>query len=123
MSKMKAFPEDKIQLAKIMIFVFDWTKNIVRKREKTGYYHFLLFPQCFQKAYFSGSLKVGIVWYIVNSLPNDKILDWFKFKAFADDHINVIQKLKVVLDWIENIVTSIFSFSTMFSKAFIFMVV
>ena len=24
-----------------------------------------------------------------DSLPNDKILDWSKFKAFADDKINV----------------------------------
>ena len=26
-----------------------------------------------------------IVWYTVNSLPNDKISDWSKFKAFADN--------------------------------------
>ena len=29
-----------------------------------------------------------------NSLPNDKILDWSKIKALADDKINVVQKLK-----------------------------
>ena len=26
-----------------------------------------------------------------NSLPNDKILDWSKLKAVADDKINVIE--------------------------------
>ena len=45
-----------------MIYVFDRVENIVGKGESTGYQHFLLFPQCFQKASISGSLKVGIVW-------------------------------------------------------------
>ena len=37
-------------------------ENIVGKGENAGHQHFLLFPQCFQKVYFSGLLKVGIVW-------------------------------------------------------------
>ena len=41
---------------------------------------------------------------IINSLPNDKILDLPKLKAFADDKINVIQKLKFALGGVENIV-------------------
>ena len=45
-----------------MIFVFDRVENIARKGENAGYQHFLLFPQCLQKAFYSGSLKVGIVW-------------------------------------------------------------
>ena len=45
-----------------MIFVFDRVENIVGKGENADYQHFLLFPQCFQKAFDSGSLKVGIVW-------------------------------------------------------------
>ena len=28
----------------------------------------------------------------INTLPNDKILDWSKLKAFADDKINVDEK-------------------------------
>ena len=39
-----------------------------------------------------------------NSLPNDKIFDWSKFIAFADDKINVTEKLKFVLKMVENIV-------------------
>ena len=44
-----------------MISVFDSVENIVGKEENAVYQHFLLFPQCFQKASFSELLKVGIV--------------------------------------------------------------
>ena len=40
----------------------------------------------------------------VNSLPNDKILDWSKMKAFADDKIDVTDKLKFLLGIVGNIV-------------------
>ena len=40
----------------------------------------------------------------VNSLPNDTILEWSKLKAFADDKINLIEKLKLALGQVENIV-------------------
>ena len=46
----------------MMICVTDWVENIVRKGKNAGYQHFRLFPQCFHKASFLGSLKVGIVW-------------------------------------------------------------
>ena len=39
----------------------------------------------------------------LNSLPNDKILDQSKLKAFTDDQINATMKLKFVLGMIENI--------------------
>ena len=32
--------------------------------------HFRLFPQCFQKASYTESLKVIIVWYTINTLPS-----------------------------------------------------
>ena len=38
-----------------------------------------------------------------NSLPNDKILDMTKLKAFADDKINETLKLKFALGQVENI--------------------
>ena len=54
----------------------------------------------------------------VNCLTNDKISDLSKFKAFADDKINVTQKFKFELGRVENIVgkeenagISIFPFS------------
>ena len=56
-----------------------------------------------------------------NSIPNDKFSDRSKLKAFADDKIDVIEKLKFVLGRVENIVemlvTNIFSFSHSFQKA------
>ena len=39
-----------------------------------------------------------------NALPNDKILDWSKLKAFEDDKINETEKLKFVLESVENMV-------------------
>ena len=44
---------------------------------------------------------------IVNSLPNDKILDWSKLKAFADDNIKVLNIIIFVFDRIENIVRKV----------------
>ena len=53
-----------------MIFVFDRVENIVGKGENDGYQHFLLFPQCFQKGLYPGSLKVWILWLRVKkSVP------------------------------------------------------
>ena len=46
-SKLKAFADDKLKVAKIMTFVLDSVENIVGKGENAS---------------FSGSLKVGIVW-------------------------------------------------------------
>ena len=66
----------------------------------------------------------------INSLPSNKILDLSKFKAFADDKMNETQKLKFAFETVESLwekekimVTSIFSFSTMFSKGYILRVV
>ena len=37
-------------------------ENVVGKGENAGYQHFLLYPQCFLKASYTGLLKVVIVW-------------------------------------------------------------
>ena len=37
-----------------------------------------------------------------NSLPNDKILDVTKLKAFADDKMKVTEKMEFVLKVLEN---------------------
>ena len=60
--KLKAFADNKINVAHFMIFAYEGVENIVGKGENAGVQHFLLFPQCFQKASFLGSLKVGTVW-------------------------------------------------------------
>ena len=68
--------------------------------------------------------------YLLNSLPNDKILDQSKFKAFVDDKINVTKILKSVQGREETLwgkekilVTSIFFFSHNVFKRFLFRVV
>ena len=61
-SKLKAFADDNINVNEKFQFILGKIENIVGKGENAGYQHFLLFPQCFLKAVFSGSLKVGIVW-------------------------------------------------------------
>ena len=48
-------------MSKKLKFVLVRVENIVGKGENADYQHFLLFPQCFQKASFPGSLKVSIV--------------------------------------------------------------
>ena len=39
----------------------------------------------------------------LNSLPNHKNLDHSKFKAFADNKINVTEKWRFVVERVENI--------------------
>ena len=61
-SKLKAFADDKINVNVKLKLGLERVESIVGKGENAGYQHFLLFPQCIQKASFSMSLKVGIVW-------------------------------------------------------------
>ena len=61
-SKLKAFACDKINVTEKVKLVSEKVENIVGKAGNAGYQHFLLFPQCFQKASYTGSLKVRIVW-------------------------------------------------------------
>ena len=62
-SKLKAFTDNKINVTKILKFVLGRVENILGKGENAGYQHFLLFPQCFQKASYTGSFEVLIVWW------------------------------------------------------------
>ena len=55
--KIEAFADDKIDVAKIMISVYDRVEKIVGKGENAGNKHFLLFPQCFQKVFFLRVVK------------------------------------------------------------------
>ena len=59
---MKAFADDSLNVVQIMEFAFDRVENIVGKGENAGHQHFLLFPQCFEKDFVLGWLKVGNVW-------------------------------------------------------------
>ena len=46
----------------MIISVFDKVENIEGKGENADYQHFLLFPQCFEKASFPDMSKGVIVW-------------------------------------------------------------
>ena len=69
-----------------MKFVFRRVGNIAGKGN-AGYQHFVFFPQRFQKAFYTGSLKVVIVWERVNivSFRGDIVLvvcSFFTFDSF-----------------------------------------
>ena len=67
-SKQIPFADNKINVAKMITSVLDWVENIVESGENAAYRHFLLFPQCFQKASTLQLLKIKIVWLGVKSL-------------------------------------------------------
>ena len=50
--KLKAFADYNLNVTRMMISLYDRVENIAGKKEDAGY----------QKAPFTGSLKVGIVW-------------------------------------------------------------
>ena len=51
---MKDFAYDNINVTEKLNFIFGREENIVRIGDIVGYQHFLLFPQSFQNASFSG---------------------------------------------------------------------
>ena len=57
MTKLKAFADDKINVAQMLISIFDRIENIVGKGENAGNQRFLLFPTIFSKGFF-----IGVVW-------------------------------------------------------------
>ena len=95
-SKLKEFADHNFKFNTNGRKLSKQVENIVGKGEIARYEQFLLFPLCFQKACFPGASKGVIVWEWVNSLPDNKILDWSKFEAFAENKINVTEKLKFV---------------------------
>ena len=60
-SKLKTFADNKLNITQDMKVVFHRIENM-GKEENAGYQHFLLFPQCLQKAFSSCGSKVVIVW-------------------------------------------------------------
>ena len=60
--KLKAFADDKLNVPQNITVAFHRIENIVEKEENAGCQHFLLCPQCFQKAFSSSASEVVIVW-------------------------------------------------------------
>ena len=61
-TKLKAFADNILNIAKMTTSLCDRVANTVGKEENAGNQHFLLFPQCFPKPSSVGSSKVRIVW-------------------------------------------------------------
>ena len=53
---LKAFADNKMKIAEMMIPVFDRVENIVGKEGNAGYQHFLLLP-VFSNGFFLGVVK------------------------------------------------------------------
>ena len=51
-TKLKALADDKLNIGKMTISLFDRIQNTEGKGENAVYHHFLLFPQCFLKPFF-----------------------------------------------------------------------
>ena len=104
LSKVKAFADEKIMLTQKLKFVFWRREKILEVYKKSLVASISFFCNSSFESLLSLDLwKLGMMWLWV-SLPDDKILDWSKFKAFADDKINVKKKLKFGLGRVENIV-------------------
>ena len=56
-SKLKEFADNNFKFDKNGRKLFKWVENTVGKGEIARYEQFLLFPPCFQKAYFPGGVK------------------------------------------------------------------
>ena len=56
-SKLKAFADNKLNLAEKLKIVFGRVENIVGKGENADYQHFLLLPQFFSKGSCVGVVK------------------------------------------------------------------
>ena len=57
--KLKAFADNNLYVAKMMISLYDGAENIVEKKEEnSGYQHFLLFPQCFWTGFLHRVVKI-----------------------------------------------------------------
>ena len=57
MAKLKVFADDKYNIAKMKIYLFDRVENTVGKGENAGNQYFLLFPTVFSKAFFAWVIK------------------------------------------------------------------
>ena len=55
--KLKAFANDKSNVTQNIKVVFHRIENIAGKEENAGHQHFLLFPQCFPRAFFLQRVK------------------------------------------------------------------
>ena len=66
--KLKAFADDKLNITRNLKVVFHRIENIVGKEENAGCQHFLLFSQCFQKAFSSNVSNYSYVPVLIDPM-------------------------------------------------------
>ena len=71
-TKLKAFADDKLKVAKMTFSLFDRVENNFGKKEDTGY----LFPQCFPKLTSLGSSIWLLVELEFNATLTAKVISW-----------------------------------------------
>ena len=98
--KTKEFADDNFKFDKNGRKLSKQVGNTVGKGEIARYEQFLLFPQCFQKAFSQGRQKVSLCGNGL-TLYHNKILDLTKLKAVADNKLNVTE---IMISLHENIV-------------------
>ena len=92
------------------------------------YQYFLLVISVFERPLFQSNKRLCYEnMKPLNSLPNNKILDWSKLKVFTDDKMKMNKEIKLVLGRVENIlgkgemlITSIVCFSNNVFKSLLF---
>ena len=57
-----------------------------------------------QRGFGTHGRVTGNITFFFYALPNGKIMDWSKLKAFADDKLNATENSKFGLGWVESIV-------------------
>ena len=101
LSKFKAFADDKVNVTRKLKFVLRRVENMVVNGENAGYQHFLLFPQCFQKLCFLGSLKGSELCGKVISIYFH-ISRWFHFeKPSPCGWVSRVQDLRTAGSWFD----------------------
>ena len=59
MTKLQIIADNKFNVTKMTISLYDRVENTVGKGENAGYHHFLVFPQCFPKPFSLGGVPRG----------------------------------------------------------------
>ena len=76
-TELKEFADDKLNIAEMMISLFDRAENTVGKGENSGNQHFLLFPQFFPKPSSLGSLNYWLLAVLrFNATLTAKVVSW-----------------------------------------------
>ena len=78
------------------ILGFFFSNNVLKNLQAESFSN-IEFAICMTVFSISFRVEQSWRWRLFNSSPNNKILDWSKLKAFADNKMNVTEKLKFVL--------------------------